>query len=84
MSKTKLNVLLKKMQKDDKKEGLEFHVQGNELPNTQELIGSAGSIVIINVEESKLECSIPSLYLFRRIQRKLPLSLILKAIQMTK
>ncbi|WP_340373273.1 hypothetical protein [Peribacillus sp. FSL E2-0218] len=52
MSNTKLNVLFKKMQKDDKKEVLEFHVQGNELPNTQELIGSAGSIVILNVEES--------------------------------
>ncbi|MFJ7756301.1 hypothetical protein ACQKGI_20085 [Peribacillus muralis] len=53
MSNTKLNVLFKKMQKDDKKEVLEFHVQGNELPNTQELIGSAGSIVILNVDESK-------------------------------
>ncbi|WP_311316480.1 hypothetical protein [Peribacillus simplex] len=53
MTKTTLNVLFKKMQKDDKKEVLEFHVQGNELPNTQELVGLAGSIVILNVEESK-------------------------------
>lgn len=53
MTNTKLNVLFKKMQKDDKKEVLEFHVQGNELPNTQELVGLAGSIVILNVEESK-------------------------------
>lgn len=52
MTNTKLNVLFKKMQKDDKKEVLEFHVQGNELPNTQELVGLAGSIVILNVEES--------------------------------
>ncbi|MET1176968.1 hypothetical protein ABG775_03140 [Peribacillus simplex] len=52
MTKTTLNVLFKKMQKDDKKEVLEFHVQGNELPNTQELVGLAGSIVILNVEES--------------------------------
>ncbi|MGW8428843.1 hypothetical protein ACWGJQ_25925 [Peribacillus simplex] len=53
MTNTILNVLFKKMQKDDKKEILESHVQGNELPNTQELIGSAGSIVILNVDESK-------------------------------
>ncbi|MFI8492205.1 hypothetical protein ACIGC1_04730 [Peribacillus butanolivorans] len=53
MTNTKLNVLFKKMQKDDKKEVLEFHVQGNELPNTQELVGLAGSIVILNVDESK-------------------------------
>lgn len=52
MTNTKLNVLFKKMQKDDKKEVLEFHVQGNELPNTQELVGLAGSIVILNVEDS--------------------------------
>ncbi|MFB6800434.1 hypothetical protein ACFCVU_04320 [Peribacillus butanolivorans] len=52
MTNTKLNVLFKKMQKDDKKEVLEFHVQGNELPNTQELVGLAGSIVILNVDES--------------------------------
>lgn len=55
MSKTKLSVLFKKMQKDDKKEVLEFHVQGNELPNTQELVGMAGSIVVLNVEESKAD-----------------------------
>jgi hypothetical protein len=53
MTNTKLSVLFKKMQKDDKKEVLEFHVQGNELPNTQELVGLAGAIVILNVDESE-------------------------------
>ncbi|MFH0067514.1 hypothetical protein [Peribacillus sp. NPDC056705] len=53
MTKTILNVLFKKMQKDDKKEILHFHVQGNDLPNTQELVGLAGSIVILNVNESE-------------------------------
>ncbi len=70
------------MQKDDKKEVLEFHVQGNELSNTQELVGLAGSIVILNVEEIMLEHSMQNLYLCRRILRRLPSNLILKAIQM--
>jgi hypothetical protein len=50
MTNTKLNVLFKKIQKDDKKEVLEFHVQGDELPHSDELVGMAGSITIINVE----------------------------------
>lgn len=53
MQKTKLSVLFKKIQKDDKKEVLEFHVQGDELPNSQELVSMAGSIAIIEVEGSE-------------------------------
>jgi hypothetical protein len=55
MSKTKLNVLFKKIQKDDKKEVLEFHVQGDELPHSQELVQMAGSIVVLEVKDSKAE-----------------------------
>ncbi|MDT0163837.1 hypothetical protein [Bacillus sp. AG4(2022)] len=53
MSNTKLNVLFKKIQKDDKKEVLEFHVQGDELPHSQSLVQMAGSIVVLEVENSK-------------------------------
>ncbi|MGD6899324.1 hypothetical protein [Bacillus infantis] len=53
MPNTKLNVLFKKIQKDDKKEVLEFHVQGDELPHSQELVQMAGSIVVLDVENSK-------------------------------
>lgn len=53
MAQTKLNVLFKKIQKDDKKEVLEFHVQGDELPHSQELVDLAGSIVVLDVENSK-------------------------------
>lgn len=49
----KLNVLFKKMQKDDKKEVLEFHVVGGTLPHTTELNQMAGNMVILNVTESK-------------------------------
>lgn len=52
MSKTELNVLFKKIQKDDKKEVLEFHVQGDELPHYEQLIQMAGSIVVLNVTSS--------------------------------
>jgi hypothetical protein len=53
MSKTQLNVLFKKIQKDDKKEVLEFHVQGDELPHSEELVQMAGSIVVLEVEKSE-------------------------------
>lgn len=53
MSAIKLNVLFKKIQKDDKKEVLEFHVQGDELPFSQDLVKLAGSIVVLNVENSE-------------------------------
>jgi hypothetical protein len=48
--KTELNVLFKKMQKDDKKELLHFQIQGDEMPHAQELIGMAGGIVILEVD----------------------------------
>jgi hypothetical protein len=53
MSKVELNVLFKKIQKDDKKEVLEFHVQGDELPHSDELVQMAGSIVVLNVPKSE-------------------------------
>lgn len=49
----KLNVLFKKMQKDDKKEVLMFHVLSDELPHADELLKMPGSIAILNVEESE-------------------------------
>lgn len=55
MSNIKLNVLFKKMQKDDKKEVLMFHVVSNELPFADELLKMPGSIVLLTVEESEVE-----------------------------
>lgn len=48
-----LNVLFKKVQKDDKKEVLLFHVQGSELPFANELLQMPGKIAIIDVKESE-------------------------------
>jgi len=45
-----LNVLFKKMQKDDKKEVLHFQVQGDELPDAQQLVELAGGIVVFEVD----------------------------------
>lgn len=53
MSKIELNVLFKKIQKDDKKQVLEYHVQGDELPSSQELVQLAGSVAVIEVEGSE-------------------------------
>ncbi|WMX57430.1 hypothetical protein [Peribacillus sp. R9-11] len=53
MTTAKLNVLFKKIQKDDKKEVLMFHVQGDELPHANELLKMPGSITMLNVEESE-------------------------------
>lgn len=53
MPKITLNVLFKKMQKDDKKEVLEFHVVGGTLPHTTELNEMAGNMVHLNVTDSK-------------------------------
>jgi hypothetical protein len=46
-----LNVLFKKMQKDDKKEVLMFHVVSNELPHADELLKMPGTIVLLTVED---------------------------------
>lgn len=58
MSKVELDVLFKKIQKDDKKEVLEFHVLGDDVKYKSELMGMAGSIVIIEIGDVKLsaEC----------------------------
>lgn len=48
--KTALNVLFKKMQKDDKKEVLVFQVNGDELPQAQSLVELAGGIVVMEID----------------------------------
>ncbi|MDC2863770.1 hypothetical protein [Bacillus sp. BP-3] len=55
MSKIELNVLFKKMQKDDKKEVLMFHVLSDELPHADDLLKMPGTIVQLTVEESEVE-----------------------------
>ena len=55
MTNIKLNVLFKKMQKDDKKEVLLFHVLSDELPHADELLKMPGTIALITVEESENE-----------------------------
>lgn len=55
MTKVKLNVLFKKMQKDDKKEVFMFHVLSDELPHTDELLKMPGTIVHLTVEKSDVE-----------------------------
>jgi len=55
MSKIKLNVLFKKMQKDDKKEVLMFHVLSDELPHADELLKMPGSIAVINIDQSDVD-----------------------------
>ncbi|MDQ0270124.1 hypothetical protein J2S17_001999 [Cytobacillus purgationiresistens] len=54
MTTIKLTVLFKKMQKDDKKEVLMFHVLSDELPYADELLKMPGSIALLNVDESKV------------------------------
>ncbi|PED05276.1 hypothetical protein [Bacillus pseudomycoides] len=66
MTNVKLNVLFKKMQKDDKKEILKFHVVSDELPHADELLKMPGTIVLLTVEESEIE---PIGAEFLRIQR---------------
>ena len=55
MTTVKLNVLFKKMQKDDKKEVLMFHVVSDELPHADELLKMPGTITLLTVEESQVE-----------------------------
>lgn len=55
MSNIQLNVLFKKMQKDDKKEVLQFHYMDSELPNAQELIDLSGSVVVLSLEAENTE-----------------------------
>jgi len=53
MPKIELNVLFKKIQKDDKKEVLEFHVQGDELEHSDALVQLAGNIAVLEVAHSE-------------------------------
>ncbi|HHT7129092.1 hypothetical protein [Bacillus cereus] len=55
MTKIQLNVLFKKMQKDDKKEVLMFHVLSDELPHADDLLKMPGTIVYLVVEKSEVE-----------------------------
>ncbi len=63
MSKIELDVLFKKMQKDDKKEVLEFHILGDEVPHKTELIGMAGGIAILGIDDVSISAE------FKSIQR---------------
>lgn len=63
MSKIELDVLFKKMQKDDKKEVLEFHILGDEIPHKTELMEMAGGIAVLNVDEIGISAE------FKSIQR---------------
>lgn len=63
MTSVKLNVLFKKIQKDDKKEVLEFHILGDEPEYQSELIGMAGGIAVLEIEGIKLSAE------FKNIQR---------------
>ncbi|WP_445505800.1 hypothetical protein [Niallia sp. 03091] len=51
----KLNVLFKKMQKDDKKEVLMFHVLSDELPHANELLKMPGTIALLTVDEIEVD-----------------------------
>src|SRR5690625_2616023 len=64
MSKVELNVLLKKIQKDDKKSVIEFHILNDEVPFANELIHLAGGLAILKVNDNeKISAE------FKKIQR---------------
>lgn len=63
MSKIELDVLFKKLQKDDKKEVLEFHIKGDEIPYKSELISMAGGIAVLEIDDVKISAE------FKSIQR---------------
>ena len=63
MAEIQLDVLFKKIQKDDKKEILEFHVLGDEIEHKTELISMAGGIAILGIGDIKLSAE------FKSIQR---------------
>ncbi|GIO22445.1 hypothetical protein [Oceanobacillus sp. J11TS1] len=68
MAKVELSVLFKKIQKDDKKEVLEFHVQGEELPSSQELVNMAGGMAHLTLQVDKQDIeNFPAEY--KNIQR---------------
>lgn len=53
MSKVELNVLFKKLQRDDKKEVLDFHVKGEELPHSETLVMMAGNMANLTILKSE-------------------------------
>lgn len=64
MAKIELDVLFKKLQKDDKKEILEFHIIDDEVPHATELIEMAGNMAALEIgEHEKLNAE------FKKIQR---------------
>lgn len=63
MGEIQLDVLFKKIQKDDKKEILEFHVLGDEIQHKTELISMAGGIAILGIGDIKLSAE------FKSVQR---------------
>lgn len=66
MSKVELKVLFKKLQRDDKKEVLEFHVMGEELPSSETLVMLAGNMANLTIHDSEAG-TIPAE--FKSIQR---------------
>lgn len=66
MSKVQLKVLFKKLQRDDKKEVLEFHVKGEQLPHSETLVMMAGNMANLTIDDSEAG-SIPAE--FKSIQR---------------
>lgn len=63
MPKIKLNVLFKKIQKDDKKEVLEFHILGDEIPHKEQLISMAGGLAVLQIVDIEISAE------FKSIQR---------------
>lgn len=51
MTTIKLDVLFKKIQKDDKKENLEMHIIKEEIPFVNELMNMAGGMVVLQITE---------------------------------
>lgn len=53
MTTIKLDVLFKKIQKDDKKENLEMHIISDTVPYQNELMEMAGGMVVLQISECK-------------------------------
>lgn len=53
MTKIELSVLFKKLQRDDKKEIMEFHVMGENLEHSENLVMMAGNMALLNVVGSE-------------------------------
>src|SRR5690625_1859441 len=66
MPKIELDVLFKKQQRDDKKEVLDFHVMGEKLSHSDELVMMAGNMALLHVHDSETD---PIPVEFKSIQR---------------